>query len=98
MILAFLLSTALAKPACYSLKDLRSAVCHALCKADGNDLGSYEERSHSCICGQRKDFKEITKGAVKILPPIIAGEREPKVPALDIDAPAYSPFGGMDEE
>lgn len=88
------LTLAHAKPQCYSLGDIRSAVCFALCRSDGSDLGHYEEKSHACVCGIRKDFKEITRVGIKILPPIVA-------PQIDRSQPKeqnYSPFGEVDEE
>lgn len=69
MISLFLtLAMANAAPKCFSLSEVRGSICWALCRSDGSDTGSYDESAHSCICGTKRDFREITAQAIKILP------------------------------
>ncbi len=56
-----------AETKCYTSSDVKMNVCWALCRQDGFDTGSYEQKSDSCICGQRKEYKEYTKTVLKIL-------------------------------
>lgn len=53
---------------CYTVADVKTNVCWALCRHDGYDTGSYEVKSDSCVCGEKREYKEFTKAAIKILP------------------------------
>lgn len=59
---------------CLSKDDIKTNVCWALCRADGFDTGFFETKSDSCVCGQRKKYKEITDKVIRVLP---------KKPAVD---------------
>ena len=62
--LAALLITA----ACLNAKDIKNGICWGLCRNDGFDLGYFEEKTNSCICGARMKFKEITEKQIRVVP------------------------------
>ena len=59
---------------CYSKVDIKNNVCWALCRNDGADTGSYEQKTNNCICGYRKNFKEITAPVIHV-----NGKPSPKI-------------------
>jgi hypothetical protein len=48
--------------------DVKNSVCWAMCRSEGFDTGFFEIKTDSCICGQRKRFKDITDKALKVVP------------------------------
>lgn len=49
-----------------SLQSLRDAACAALCAQDGAISGRWDARDNSCVCGQKRDFKEMQAVRVQI--------------------------------
>jgi len=64
------MAMAMAADKCYTTQDVKTNVCWALCRQDGYDTGAYEQKTDSCICGQRKEYKEYTQTVLKIIGPI----------------------------
>lgn len=56
----------LALLACTTL-ELRNAVCWALCRKDGYEVGAYVEKKLSCACSNIEKFDQITEITIKIL-------------------------------
>ena len=54
--------------ACLTENDVKNRVCWAMCRGEGFDTGFFEIKTDSCICGQRKKFKDITDKALKVIP------------------------------
>lgn len=63
-------AVALAAPSCYTLKDVQSSVCVALCKHEGADVGEYSPKHRKCVCGYTRDFDEVSSDPLVILPPL----------------------------
>lgn len=63
----FFFITIVAAHECYTAIDIKTNVCWALCRQDGADLGYYQPKLGSCICGFKHDFKEYTKSVLKII-------------------------------
>lgn len=54
---------------CYSLSQVRSFVCEALCHKEEYDRGYYDEKKKVCVCGAEKSFVDFTN-VLKILPAV----------------------------
>jgi hypothetical protein len=54
--------------ACLTVLDLRTAVCDALCKQDGYDGGSYQQKLDSCACSHLVKFEVATEKKTIIKP------------------------------
>ncbi len=40
--------------------EVKNGICWAICRNDGFDVGFYEDKHKSCLCGRRRSFKELT--------------------------------------
>ncbi len=67
VLLAFLL-VKYASAGCLKTTEAKSTICWAICRTEGFDTGYFEARNDSCICGQRRRFKEITEKSLRIVP------------------------------
>lgn len=45
---------------------IKMKVCWALCRQDGYDTGSYEEKGDSCLCSNRQKFKDLSSVRMKV--------------------------------
>ena len=43
-----------------TVKDVKGAVCWALCRQDSYDTGFYQPSTDECLCAVKKKYREIT--------------------------------------
>ena len=68
VVLLLILMSVPSHATCYTKEDVQTNICWAVCRIDGFDTGSFEVKTKSCICGQRRKFSEVTDKTIKVVP------------------------------